>query len=96
MRACILFLAATHCFDKTITETAIKDNYNPIEKMERSMLIVGTTVHNKSPAELIKPEVLDRVSTYSSILFDSHALLEEGKLYADTGKGKEKEKEKVK
>lgn len=28
---------ATHCFDETIIDTAIKQNQNPIEKLERAM-----------------------------------------------------------
>jgi len=92
-----LVLAATHCFDKTITETAIQDNVNPIEKRERSMLIIGSTVHQKPAEDLVKPELLQRVSTFNPILFgDSPALLErkaEVKSFLVTGdKGKEKEK----
>jgi hypothetical protein len=62
-------MAATHCFDKTLIDTVIQDNVNPIEKVERSALIIATTIHNKSPAELIKPEQQERVSTYSPNLF---------------------------
>jgi lipopolysaccharide transport system permease protein len=40
-------LAATHCFDKTLLDTVIQDNVNPIEKVERSLMIVGTTVHGR-------------------------------------------------
>jgi hypothetical protein len=63
-------MAATHCFDKTLIDTVIQDNVNPIEKVERSALIVATTIHNKPAVELVKPEQLERVSTYSPILFD--------------------------
>jgi len=63
-------MAATHCFDKTLIDTVIQDNVNPIEKVERSALIVATTIHNKPAHELVKPEQLERVSTYSPGLFE--------------------------
>ena len=28
-------IAATHCFDRTLMDTVIQDNINPIEKIER-------------------------------------------------------------
>jgi hypothetical protein len=46
-------LAATHCFDKTLLDTVIQDNVNPIEKVERSLMIVGTTVHGRGARELL-------------------------------------------
>jgi hypothetical protein len=38
-------VCATHCFDKVLMDTLVKDNVNPIEKLERSVLIMGTTIH---------------------------------------------------
>jgi len=64
-----VFLAATHSFEKSLMDTVIKDNVNPIEKAERSTLIVATTVHGKPAIELVKTEQLERVSTYSPALF---------------------------
>ena len=61
-------IAATHCFDKTLVNTIIQDNVNPIEKVERSSLIVASTIHNTTPAALIAPEQLERVATYSPML----------------------------
>jgi len=69
-----VFLAATHSFERGLMDTLIKDNVNPIEKVERSTLIVATTVHNKPAAELVKPEHLERVSTYSPALFGLPAI----------------------
>ncbi|CAE7353632.1 tvaII [Symbiodinium natans] len=34
-------VSATHCFDKTVTETVIQDNMNPIENVERSALLMA-------------------------------------------------------
>eukprot|EP00339_Tiarina_fusa_P021804 CAMPEP_0117014176 /NCGR_PEP_ID=MMETSP0472-20121206/11550_1 /TAXON_ID=693140 ORGANISM="Tiarina fusus, Strain LIS" /NCGR_SAMPLE_ID=MMETSP0472 /ASSEMBLY_ACC=CAM_ASM_000603 /LENGTH=684 /DNA_ID=CAMNT_0004717671 /DNA_START=752 /DNA_END=2806 /DNA_ORIENTATION=- len=54
-------VAATHCFDETLINTIVKDNVNPIEKVERSSLIISSTIHEESPSELIKEEHLERV-----------------------------------
>eukprot|EP01122_Echinamoeba_exundans_P013036 TRINITY_DN5621_c0_g6_i1.p1 TRINITY_DN5621_c0_g6~~TRINITY_DN5621_c0_g6_i1.p1 ORF type:complete len:1099 (+),score=366.81 TRINITY_DN5621_c0_g6_i1:411-3707(+) len=63
-------IAATHCFTKSLVQTIVAENMNPIEKVERSTLIVASTIHNDAPAAtLVKPEQLERVSTYSPKLF---------------------------
>jgi len=69
-------VAATHCFDKTLTQTVIEDNVNPIEKVERSSLIVASTIHQTSPANLISDAHLERVGTYSPMLLGSSKDLE--------------------
>lgn len=53
-------LAATHCFDKTLLDTVIQDNINPIEKVERSLMIVGTTVHGRPATELLAADQRER------------------------------------
>eukprot|EP01125_Pyxidicula_operculata_P017535 TRINITY_DN613_c0_g5_i1.p1 TRINITY_DN613_c0_g5~~TRINITY_DN613_c0_g5_i1.p1 ORF type:complete len:1046 (+),score=365.38 TRINITY_DN613_c0_g5_i1:48-3185(+) len=62
-------VAATHCFDKTLLHTVIQDNINPIEKVERSLLIVASTIHKSNPQELIKDDQYERASTYSPNVF---------------------------
>jgi hypothetical protein len=64
-----VLIAATHCFDKNLIDTVIQDNVNPIEKVERSSLIVATTIHNKEATLLIKADQAERVKTYSPMLF---------------------------
>jgi hypothetical protein len=81
-------LGATHCFDKTITDTVIQDNVNPVEKLERSLLIIGTTILEKPAKELIKREHLEAVEAYSRLVFDSPVPTVAGLLES----GKEKEK----
>ena len=49
-------VAATHRFGKSVLDCVVKDNVNPIEKMERSALIVASVVHGKTPVELIGDE----------------------------------------
>jgi hypothetical protein len=63
-------LAATHCFDKTLLETVIQDNVNPIEKVERSLMIVGTTIHGRSAIELLADDQRDRFLVTSPQLGD--------------------------
>lgn len=46
-------IAATHCFDKTLVDVVIEDNVNPIEKVERSVMIVATTVHDRPAHALL-------------------------------------------
>jgi len=70
---------------------------NPIEKVERSILIVATTIQDRKAEELIKPEQWERVSTYSPKLFalssyDSVPALEEKGAVHNVGQDKEKSK----
>jgi len=64
-----IVVAATHCFDKTVTETVVQDNVNPIDKVERSTLIMASTVHQLPAAELIRNAQLSRVQAASPMLF---------------------------
>merc|ERR1712066_424906 len=63
-----IVVAATHCFDKTVTETVIQDNANPIDKVERSTLIMATSVHKQPLAALVRESQLPRVGTASPML----------------------------
>jgi hypothetical protein len=56
-------IAATHCFDRTLLDTVIQDNVNPIEKVERSLMIVGTTIHGQPAAALLADDQRDRFFT---------------------------------
>jgi hypothetical protein len=61
-------IAATHCFDKTLMDTIIQNNVNPIEKVERSSLIMASTIHGVTPKDLIVGEQVERIATYSPML----------------------------
>ena len=66
-----IVLAATHSFDKSLLNTIVQDNVNPIEKVERSTLIIATTIHGKDLADdLVTPEEKKRVAQFSPTLFD--------------------------
>eukprot|EP01083_Nonionella_stella_P079438 217969_1 len=47
-------VALTHCFDKDVMNTIVRDNVNPIEKLENSTLLLASAVHGLPPRELIR------------------------------------------
>ena len=49
-----VILGMTHNFDKTILDTVIIENINPIEKLEQSSLIVASTIHQLNQNEILK------------------------------------------
>jgi len=66
-------VAATHCFDETVINTVVQQNNNPIEKMERSMLIMASTLQQLPAAQLVNPTEVDRVRGLSPSLFSGLA-----------------------
>jgi hypothetical protein len=66
-------IAATHCFDKTLLDTVIQGNVNPIEKVERSLMIVATTIHRRPAVELLTEEQRERFLAFSPRLGQSAA-----------------------
>mmetsp|Transcript_30055 Transcript_30055/g.58984 ORF Transcript_30055/g.58984 Transcript_30055/m.58984 type:complete len:1069 (-) Transcript_30055:264-3470(-) len=64
-----VLVAATHTFDKSVTETVVRDSVNPIDKVERSMLIMASTVQELPPAALLNPALIERVKGVSPKLF---------------------------
>merc|ERR1719436_572362 len=64
-----IVVAATHCFDKSITDALVEDNCNPIDRVERSTLIMASTLHQLPPAALIQEPEQMRVRAVSPALF---------------------------
>jgi hypothetical protein len=58
-------IAATHCFDETLMATVVQGNVNPIERVERSALIMASTIHELPACDLISDNERSRVLTYS-------------------------------
>ena len=58
-------LAATHCFEETVINTVVRKNINPIEKLERSLLIVASTIQGKPARDLVRPANLAQIQSHS-------------------------------
>merc|ERR1712228_656951 len=64
-----VIIATTHCFDKSLINTVVKDNINPIEKIEKSLLLIGSTFYCMNAKNLIRnKEQVTRVIKHSSYL----------------------------
>lgn len=66
-----VIIAVSHCFEQSIMETVIQQNVNPVEKVERSLLLLGSVIHNVSPSHLLGDKSsLDRLKGAFPELFD--------------------------
>ena len=63
-------LVSTHCFDKTLMNTIIQQNTNPIEKMEQSTLIMASVIHGRSVQELSNESQHKRLQSQAAMLFE--------------------------
>lgn len=52
----------------------VQDNVNPIEKVERSALIVASTIHGVPARELLKADHVNRVTAASPLLLAEEAM----------------------
>jgi hypothetical protein len=63
-------IVVTHCFDRMVMETVTRDNVNPIEKVERTQLIIASAVHAEDDvSKLVRDNQLARVKEFNSNLF---------------------------
>ena len=62
-------VASTHCFDKTLMDAVVQDNVNPIEKVERSVLIAASAIHCRAAEEMLREEQVGRVKAHCPQLF---------------------------
>lgn len=69
-----VIVAVSHCFDNDLMGTVIQDNINPIEKVERSSLMIASTIYGEPAPALVKdaPE-LERLTASFPLLFDAEA-----------------------
>eukprot|EP00927_Polykrikos_kofoidii_P020870 TRINITY_DN19962_c0_g1_i1.p1 TRINITY_DN19962_c0_g1~~TRINITY_DN19962_c0_g1_i1.p1 ORF type:complete len:1064 (-),score=203.76 TRINITY_DN19962_c0_g1_i1:273-3464(-) len=64
-----VLITATHCFCKNVVDTVVEDNINPIDKVERSTLILASTIHRSTVSSLINGgETLTRIRNTSPAL----------------------------
>ena len=52
--------------DDALIDTLVVKNVNPIEKLERSSLIVAETIQGVQAASLIKSEAYDAIAMYAA------------------------------
>lgn len=65
-----IVIAATHSFDKTLMDTAVQKNINPIERVERSTLIMASAIYEVPDNKLLLESTqLDRVTKFTPGLF---------------------------
>ena len=65
-----VIMASTHYFDKSLVDTIVQDSINPIEKLEKTTLMVAGVVHDKRIEELVRPEQVKRLREDAAIDFD--------------------------
>ena len=64
-----VIVGATHCFDDSLLDVVCAQSVNPIEKVERSTIIMASTIHGVPPLELLRREQRARVEGHSPALF---------------------------
>ncbi len=66
-----VLIASTHTFDKSAVMTVVQDNINPIEKLERSSLIVASTIHGLTTEQLVQPNQMQRLALCNLMLIEA-------------------------
>merc|ERR1712146_51611 len=66
-----IVIAATHCFDKALIDTVVQDNVNPVEKVERSILIMASTVKKEPVESLVQQDQVQRLLEFAPSLFNA-------------------------
>ena len=71
-------VAVSHCFDKDLLGTIIQDNINPIAKLERSSLLLASTIYGQPAANLIRSDQdVQRLRTVFPLLLEADGLIPE-------------------
>ncbi|GBG29659.1 Hypothetical Protein FCC1311_058802 [Hondaea fermentalgiana] len=65
-----IVIATTHCFDQSIMCTIIEKNMNPIERVERSSLLVAATITGKSVPDLLAPAHRQRIKDAAPRIYE--------------------------
>jgi hypothetical protein len=64
-----VLVGAQHAFEESLMDTLIKKNVNPIERCERSQLIMAAALHGVPPGALLRRDARERVAAHSPALF---------------------------
>jgi len=65
-----VIVAVSHCFENDLMGTVIEDNINPIEKVEKSSLMIASRIHGVSVETLVKDADLQRLKVSFPELID--------------------------
>lgn len=68
-----IMVAVTHQFEKSVVNTVVQNNVNPINMVERSSLIIAATVHGTAVEQLVRPQQLARIAGHSIQLITAPA-----------------------
>jgi len=52
-----LLVVSTHRFDKSLMQTLVQDNVNPIDRVEKSSLVMAATLYGKNVTSLLREGV---------------------------------------
>ena len=66
-----VLVAATHVFDRSVLETLVQRDVNPLEKLQRSVLVMLQTLHARPLTELVAPHMRAELSAQYPDLFPS-------------------------
>lgn len=64
-----VLVAATHTFDASLVDTVVQHNLNPLAQVERSSLIMASSVGGKHPSQLLRAEHVPRLRALAPLLF---------------------------
>eukprot|EP01125_Pyxidicula_operculata_P015607 TRINITY_DN5321_c0_g1_i1.p1 TRINITY_DN5321_c0_g1~~TRINITY_DN5321_c0_g1_i1.p1 ORF type:complete len:1033 (-),score=293.27 TRINITY_DN5321_c0_g1_i1:235-3138(-) len=64
-----VIIGMSHTFSQSIIDTVIKENRNPVEKIEKSVLLLSSTIKQLPVEEIVNPHESERIRTYSSDIF---------------------------
>jgi hypothetical protein len=62
-------VGTTHCFEKNVVDMLVRDNVNPIAKVEQLALIVASRIFSKTAEELVVETARERIACQSPALF---------------------------
>jgi len=66
-----IIVASTHSFEQSVVDTVVKQNVNPIEKIERSHLLVASLIHDVGLETLLSStHEFNRIAGHSPLLLE--------------------------